>query len=91
MVSHLLTSAMTITVTDITKTTMRRWLIAGHCKTLDVEHLVQHSAVPSPSTELSDDLRTRKDGHANSIFRTGPLPRAEVLRWLIVSESIAGT
>jgi hypothetical protein len=40
---------------------------------------------------FSADLRTRKDGHANLISRTGPLPRAEVLRWLIVSESIAGT
>ena len=90
MVSHLLTSAMTITVTDITKTTMRRWLIAGHCKTLDVEHLVQRFAVPLHllSFRLISELAkmaTRID------FRTGPLPRAEVLRWLIVSESIAGT
>jgi hypothetical protein len=65
--------------------------MAGHCKAPDVEHLVQHFAVPSPSPELLADLRTRKDGHANLISRTGPLPRAEVLRWLIVSESIAGT
>jgi hypothetical protein len=52
LVSHLLTSALNFTVADITKTTLRRWLMASRCKTLDVEHLVQHFAVPSPSLEL---------------------------------------